>query len=183
MEEEEIETYLKALGEELERQGITQPIRILVVGGVFMVCAMKSRDATEDIDAILLDLPELTDKPPIEIIKKFIRAKNAVAKRFEIPRKWFNDSVKEFLLDYAPNPPFSLWKTFQMLHVFFPPKEYVLASKLMTFRLKDYDDVEALLQDVGIETREQAQALVDRFVPDKRWQEHYELSKNLDTLF
>jgi hypothetical protein len=184
MEEEEIELYLAALGEELARQGFTDPVRILVVGGVFMVCAMKSREATEDIDAILLDYPEMTEKPRTEAIKKFIRARNAVATTHHLTRNWLNDTARQFLFDYAPNPgeP-SLWKSFGPLQIFFPQGEYVLASKLMMFRPKDYDDIEALLQAYHIETRGQAQALVDRFVPDKRWQDHYELSKNLDQLF
>jgi hypothetical protein len=183
VEEEEIETYLTALGEELVRQGFVQPVRMLIVGGVFMVMQMKSRDATEDVDAILLDLPEMTKKPPIAQIKKFIRAKNAVAAKYNIPRKWINDTVKQFIMDYAPEPEMQLWKTFQVLEVFFPSKEYVLASKLMTYRLKDLDDIRALLEDLAIETREQAQAVVDRFVLDKGWQEFYALQKNLDDIF
>ncbi len=183
MEEEEILQYLTMLGEELMRQGVTQPVRLLVVGGVVMVTLLKNRRSTEDVDVILLDLPEMTDKPPITVIRQFIRAKNAVAKKYNIPRKWLNDSVKQFLLDYAPNPEMHLWKTFQMLHVYFPSKEYLLASKLMTFRPKDQDDVRALLEDLQIETREQAQALVDRFVPDKGWQDYYELDANLNDIF
>jgi Nucleotidyltransferase of unknown function (DUF6036) len=183
MEGTQIEAYLTALGEELARQGFTEPVRLLVVGGVFMVLEMGSRKATEDVDAILLDLPEMTDKPPTKEIKKFVHAKNVVASQHNIPRKWLNDVVKSFLLDYAPVPPLHHWKTFGALAVYFPPKEYILVSKLMTFRLKDYDDIQALLEDLHIETRTQAQALVDQFVPDKRWQAHYQLQKSLDEIF
>jgi hypothetical protein len=70
-----------------------------------------------------------------------------------------------------------------MLHVYFPSKEYILASKLMTFRPKDLDDVRALLEDLQIETREQAQAIVDRFVPNKGWQGYYGLDANLNDIF
>ena len=183
MEGTQIEAYLATLGEELTRQGFKEPVRLLVVGGVFMVLQMGSRKATEDVDVILLDLPEMTDKPPTKEIQKFIRAKNAVAAQHGIPRKWLNDTVKAFLLDYAAVPPLHHWKTFGALSVYFPPKEYILVSKLMTFRLKDYDDIQALLEDLEVETREQAQALVDQFVPDKDWQNYYELQKNLDQIF
>lgn len=183
MEEKEIEDYLTELGNALGRQGFTEPVRMLIVGGVFMVLKMKTRDSTEDVDAILLDLPQLTDKPPTKDMKKFIQAKNAVAQKYQIPRKWLNDSVKDFLFDIAPNPHPSLWKGFGLLHVYFPPSEYILAAKLMTFRLKDLDDIQALLEELKVETREQAQDIVDQFVPDKRWQAHYDLQKNLDSIF
>ena len=55
--------------------------------------------------------------------------------------------------------------------------------KLMAGRRKDDQDIEVLLEDLQIETREQAQALVDQFIPDRQRQEIDKLSRTLDELF
>ncbi|GCE45927.1 hypothetical protein EI42_01358 [Thermosporothrix hazakensis] len=181
MESQDIERYFIALGEELERSPLQEPVRVLVVGGGYMLLIVKNRKSTEDVDVVLMDLPDTTNPTPEA--KAFKAAVRAVAGRFKLKRRWLNDDVAYFIRDMAPDPQATLWRKYGKLHIYLPAKEYILALKLMVFRQKDMSDVEALLQELDVTTREQAQAIVDRFVPDPRWQEEYLLEETLDTLF
>ena len=64
MESQEIERYFQALGDELELREFKNPVRIMVVGGVFMLLMVKNRKATEDVDVVLLDFPATTNATP-----------------------------------------------------------------------------------------------------------------------
>ena len=61
MDSSEIDTYLRALDEELEKRPIRKPVRIVVVGGVYMLCFSGNRAATKDVDIIPLDFPDTTN--------------------------------------------------------------------------------------------------------------------------
>lgn len=181
MEDQDIELYFQDLGDELEAQGFAEPVRIMVVGGVFMLLTLKNRKSTEDIDVVLMDMEDTTNPSPQS--KAFQGAVRAVARRHGLKRKWMNDDVAYFIRDMAPEPEASLWRIYKKLHVYLPAKAYIFALKIMVFRQKDLNDVEALLKELEITTREQAQAIVDHFVPDQRWQTEYQLEDTLDELF
>ena len=181
MQSQEIEKYFQDLGDELEQRGFKNPVRIMVVGGVFMLLMVKNRKATEDVDVVLLDFPDTTHPTPET--ESFKAAVNAVASKHRLKKKWMNDDVAYFIMDMAPDPQPELWHEFKKLHVYLPAKENILALKLMVFRQKDIHDVESLLEELQVKTRESAQAIVDKYVPDKRWQEHYILEQTLDELF
>jgi hypothetical protein len=70
-----------------------------------------------------------------------------------------------------------------MLEVFIPPREYVLALKVFAGRPKDRDDIDSLCQQLQIRTREQAQQIVDRYIPNKQVQQLNHLDDTLDELF
>jgi len=70
-----------------------------------------------------------------------------------------------------------------MLEVYIPPKEYILALKLLASRKKDQKDILALCQQLNVQTREQAQQVVDHYVPDREVQQLSNLKKTLSTLF
>jgi len=76
-----------------------------------------------------------------------------------------------------------LWQTYGMLEVYIPPREYILALKLLANRKKDQKDILALCQQLNVQTREQAQQVVDRYVPDKEVQQLSNLNKTLSILF
>ena len=181
MEGQEIEQYFQLLGDELEQLGIQEPVRMMIVGGAYMALAVKARRSTEDVDVVLMDLPDTTNKTPAT--KAFQTAVRAIAKKNGLKRTWMNDDVAYFIRDMAPDPQATLWRKYRQLSVYFPAREYILALKLMVFREKDRADVATLLQSLMVTTREQAQAIVDRFVPDRRWQVEYQLEDTLDELF
>jgi hypothetical protein len=181
LDSQDIERYLQDLGDELETRGFQEPVRIMIVGGVYMLLMVKNRKSTEDVDVVLMDMEDTTNKTPQT--RAFQGAVRAVASKHHLKRTWMNDDVAYFIREMAPEPDAKLWQKYKQLHVYLPAKEYILALKLMVFRLKDVNDVEALRKELGVTTREQAQAIVDRFVPDRRWQEEYQLEDTLDELF
>ena len=70
-----------------------------------------------------------------------------------------------------------------MIELYLPPKEYILALKLMAGRTKDASDIEALSLELQIQTSNQAQQLVDRYMPDKQLQQLSDLEKTLHDFF
>jgi hypothetical protein len=186
MDRQNIEQYLSDLGDVLESLGVREAIRIFVIGGAFMVHQIGSRTATEDVDAVLMDLPDLSDKQATKsypVLKKLKTAINTVAKQHSIPRHWFNDDAAYFLRSFLARPETTYYGSFGVLRVYFPTTRCMLVLKLMIFREKDRADIEALLRELGITTREQAQALLDEFVPDRATQEYYEIPSTLDEFF
>jgi hypothetical protein len=181
VEDQQVGIYLQDLGDELERRDFKDPVRIMIVGGVYMMLMVKNRKSTEDVDVVLMDMEDTTNQTPQT--KAFQAAVRAVAHKHSLKRKWMNDDVAYFIRDMAPEPEAYLWQRYKKLHVYLPAKEYILALKLMVFRPKDVNDVEALCRELDVTTRERAQEIVDHFVPDKRWQDEYQLEDTLDELF
>lgn len=183
MERKEVEIYLQELGDELELKGSRTPVRVMIVGGVAMLFLAFNRESTEDVDVVLMDIEGDSSTNPTPETKVFKSAVNAVAKRYQMKRTWINDDVAYFIRDMAPNPEAKLWREFKKLHVYLPSKEYILALKLMVYRQKDMSDIDALMSQLDVTTREQAQAIVDHFIPDDAWKEQYQLEDTLDELF
>lgn len=76
-----------------------------------------------------------------------------------------------------------LWRTYAVLEVHIPPSEYILALKLLAGRQKDEEDIQTLCQLLRIRTRQQAQKLVDRYIPNRQVQQINDLDEKLDNLF
>jgi len=64
MDSSEIDTYLQALGEELADRAIRKPVRLAVVGGVYMLFFLKNRLATKDVDVVAAFIPPLGPLTP-----------------------------------------------------------------------------------------------------------------------
>jgi hypothetical protein len=179
MQSQEIELYLQELNEELEDRAIAKPVRIVVVGGVYMLAFIKNRSSTKDVDIIPLSFPDSMNED--KHTKAFRSATNAVAKKHQLRRNWMNDVVASF----APEPELAqlhVWQKYANLHVYVPSAEYILALKLLAGRDRDEDDIQALCAQLSVHTHEQAQELVDRFAtPD--WQRECCLDVTLDALF
>lgn len=177
MESDEVETYFQALDEELGKRKIQKPVRLAVVGGIYMMYFLKNRVSTKDVDVIPLDFPDTTE--PSEATKVFRSAVNAVAKRYQIRRDWMNDVVAAFTQELGT---LNVWRTYANMEIYVPNAECILVLKLLAGRDKDEDDILALCEKLDIQTREQAQGLVDRYA-DKSWQMECVLDKTLDALF
>lgn len=81
-------------------------------------------------------------------------------------------------------PDGELWKQFGPLHIYVPPKEYILALKIIAGRKKDLEDCAILFPQSGITTYEQAKQLLDRYILPKTQEEHAEqIKSSLDKLF
>ncbi len=177
MDSGEIDTYLQALDDALANRDIRKPVRLAVVGGVYMLFFLKNRAATKDVDVVPLDFPDTTN--PNRETKVFRSAVNEVAKTYRLRREWMNDVVAAFI---PPLGPLTLWRAYTHLHVYVPQADCMLALKLLSGRPRDEEDIAALCQQLNISTREQAQALVDRYA-DRHWQQECMLEATLDALF
>ena len=179
MDSNEIDTYLRALDAELAQRPIKKPVRIVVVGGVYMLFFLRNRAATKDVDIIPLDFPDTTN--PTRETKVFRSAVNAIAKTFRLRRDWMNDVVAAFTQP-LPAESLVLWRDSPNLQIYVPRADCMLALKLLAGRPRDAEDIAALCAELAIHTREQAQALVDRYA-ERHWQEEYLLQATLDALF
>jgi hypothetical protein len=182
MNARQIETYLQELGDELAARGFRRPVRVTIVGGVFMLVNVKNRMSTEDVDIILMDIDSMSYTPLPEETRKFRAAVWAIAGRKGIPRSWLNDDSSLFITSYITNTGARLWKRFNKLEVYFPSKEAVLAMKIIAFRDKDQEDIAALCKQLRIKTRVEAQAIIDRFVTDEGQKENL-VARTLNRLF
>jgi hypothetical protein len=180
MHAQEIENYLAELGQELQNLGLQHPIRILLVGGAFMLTQIQNRASTNDVDVLLKDGEDSTTSPRYQTFRAAVRA---VARKRTLPSNWLNDIMGDFLRDTGTAPDGTLWRTYTMLEVYIPPREYVLALKVFAGRPKDRDDIDSLCQQLQIRTREQAQQIVDRYIPNKQVQQLNHLDETLDELF
>lgn len=180
MQAEEIEAHLAELGQELQEMGLQRPIRILLVGGAFMLTQIRNRQATDDIDIVIKDVKDTTTPWLYQTFKAAIRS---VAMKNKIPTSWLNDVIGDFLRDLGSVPDGKLWRTYGKLEVYLPPEEYILALKLLAGRPKDRNDILALCKRLQVQTREQAQQVLDRYIPNKQLQRMNKIEKTLTRFF
>lgn len=175
----EIEQFLRELGEELAKTFHT-PVRVMLIGGAYMILTQRNRRTTKDVDIFPLNIPVSTQESAET--KNFQTAVRAVGRRNKIPRDWLNDVAFSMLEGLGPEPQPVLWATFGMLEIYLPPDDFILALKLFAYRDKDIADIEVLLTMLQVTTREQAQAIADKYIYP-RWQLEYKLQETLDDLF
>ena len=180
MQAQDIEAHLADLGRELQNLGVECPVRILMIGGAFMLTQLRNRSTTDDVDVLLKDVDDPTVSP---LYQTFETAVQAVASRNQISISWINDRIRDFIRNIGEVPEGVLWRTYAMLEVYIPPDEYILALKLMAGRQKDRGDILALCQQLHIQTREQAQQIVDRYVPEKEVQQLSGLDDTISDIF
>lgn len=179
----DIGNYFAQIGGELTAAGVRDEIEVLLVGGAWML----SEDYpifTEDIDVWPRNIPATTDDDASEnpLTQALAQAVDNVARKNKLDRHYFNDDAALFMREYL-RPDRYFYKRFGPLVVYKPSKACILASKLMIARPKDLDDARALIDDLGITTREQAQAILDRYVSNRLMQHKYEAPRTLHILF
>ena len=145
-----------------------------------MLTQIQNRHNTDDIDVLLKDIE---DSRTSSLYQTFKTAVQLVARKNQLPSIWLNDMIGDFLRDLGTAPEGRLWHRYDQLEVFLPPKEYILALKLLAGRQKDMRDIQALCQQLRVQTREHAQQLVDRYIPDKQFQQLNNLDKTLSMFF
>ncbi len=140
------------LNEELRRAGTEG--ELFLVGGAVMCLAYAARPSTQDVDALF--------RPAREVREAAAR----VAVQAGIQPDWLNDGVKGFLSERGEFSPFL---ELDHLRVMVAQPEYLLAMKCLSLRIgaefHDEDDVRYLLRHLGIESYEQAVAVITRFYP------------------
>ncbi|EFH79626.1 hypothetical protein [Ktedonobacter racemifer] len=197
MNSKQIVQYLEELSQALSQLGAPS-IHILVPGGAFMLLQGK-RQLTLDIDFVLIENPnplriptqgtfqiavQRTEVSKTPYGKKFKRAIEFVASQHKgLAEDWMNDEAAVYYYDDAPFAEVRFWRNFNnVLYVYLPSFAYMFAAKVAAYRQKDIKDIQVLKQELNIQTRAEAQAILDKFLlPDA--QEFWEVDKKLKRLF
>jgi hypothetical protein len=151
MDKNDIQRYLKMLGQELAAQG--RKGAILLVGGAVMVLTVGNRRSTRDIDA------------SFEREAAAIRsAVSQIAYQEGLPPDWLNDGAKGFLYS---QPPITLWKRYPGLDIYLPLLGYILVMKIIAGRPQDISDAEAIVQRLGLADPQQVIDILRQYIPSQ----------------
>lgn len=175
---EDITSLLQELGAELEKK-FSEPVQVMLIGGAYMILTLHNRQSTEDIDIYPLNIPD--SMRPDKQTRHFLAAIREIARRHRLPRKWLNGVSFSLLGGLSPQS-MERWETYGMLEIYKPPADFILALKLFADRDKDKSDIAALLQDMEITKRDQAQAILDRYI-EQRFQREYRVHLTLNKWF
>ncbi len=179
MDSHEIEKYLAELGAELKRRSVKGPIRLLLIGGAYMLLLENASRTTNDIDIFWLE-EEAFRQTRIILSESVL----AITRRYTLRPDWFNFLTQILLQNDVIIPHGKLWKRYGPLHIYIPPKEYMLALKIMAGRDKDLADCAILLPQTTIKTQQQAQQLLDRYILSEAQEKNAEQIENsLNKLF
>jgi len=179
VDSQEIEKYLAELGAELKRRGVKKPIRIMLIGGAYMLVLERATRTTEDIDIFWLEGDAFQQLRSI-----LSECVVTITRRYTLRPDWLNYLSQILLQNDIIIPNGKLWKQHGPLHIYIPPKEYMLALKIMAGRDKDIDDCAILLPQTKIKTRQQAQQLLDRYIlPEAQEKNADQIENSLNKLF
>jgi hypothetical protein len=151
-----IRELLAALNGELATKDVNG--ELFLAGGAVMCLVFRVREATKDIDALMVPAAELR------------RAAEVVGAREGLPPGWLNDAVKGF---FSASGRFEVYAEYSHLRVFAPHPEYLLAMKCLAMRLgeefQDRDDVAVLVKILGLRNVKAAEAALARYYPLERY--------------
>jgi hypothetical protein len=151
-----ISELLGALNAELAADGVRG--EIYLAGGAVMCLVFHAREATKDVDALLVPAAELR------------RAAERVALREGLPPGWLNDAAKGF---FSATGRFDVYRELTHLVVFCPHPDYLLAMKCLSMRLSeeshDREDVATLVKLLGFTRVGEAEAALARYYPLDRY--------------
>ncbi len=157
---EQILAALRALSDELGKQGITG--EVCLFGGTVMVLAFTARLSTKDVDALF---------QPTQAIREVARR---IADEQQLPADWLNDGVKGFLSARHETTVGNL-PQFPHLRLTMPVPEYLLAMKCMAARLggtidypSDVADIVFLIRHLKFKSAKEVLDLVGQYYPANR---------------
>lgn len=132
----------------LKRRGVVGEIHIF--GGVAMVLAFNSREATRDVDAVFA--------PDTHVLE----AAHEVAVEMRLPKSWLNNQASSYVSGVAGRgtPVFD----HPNLRVMITPTEHLLAMKVRAARaVRDAEDIRVLLRELKITRVAQVVKIVDKY--------------------
>jgi hypothetical protein len=161
IQEADIVAFLTQVGTDLEEFGFQEPVRLLLIGGAFMITQLRSRTATGDIDVALLEWERWG-----EIYELFKRIVLYELSEIGASAEGFSDDITEFLPLMGLPKIRTLWLSVGKLEVYVPDPGYILALKLLANRDKDQPDLQVLLALLKIKRRKQAEKLLKTYVSE-----------------
>src|SRR5437588_9515164 len=141
MQAHEIEYYLAELGAALESQGITKPVRMLLIGGAYMMLLANAPRTTDDVDIFWMEEGEDFHKAR-QALRDGVQA---IASKYALPPNWLNYLTQVLIYDKIIMPRGRLWKRYGPLHVYAPPKESVVGVKILEGRDEERSDCRDLV--------------------------------------
>lgn len=99
MNSQEIEQYLKELGLELQNRGIKKPIRVMVIGGAYMLLLANSPRPTDDIDFFWLDKDVFQPSFSQETFNILMDCLQVVTEKYMLEEGWFNYFAQMLMID------------------------------------------------------------------------------------
>ena len=166
--EADLQDAFMELGTEARREG--KVIDLAVYGGSALMLASNFRVTTQDVDGVVEGDPSTIE-----------RLARQVAQKRGWPHDWLNDGVRTYL---SPNvnglkEHHALFRAYPSeqepgLRVFVPTPEYMLAMKLMAFRIdpvagkSDIVDIINLIEVVGLGSADEAVEFAAAFYPEAR---------------
>jgi hypothetical protein len=138
--------------------------------------------SSHDVDIFWL---EHEDEETLQQALRALRdAVQLVAQKNGLGLSWLNYLTQLLLYDQVHIPKGRLWRRYGPLHLYIPPKEYILALKFLAGREKDIEDCRILLPQTKVKTRRQARRLLERYVfPDAQTKNAEQIENTLDELF
>jgi hypothetical protein len=194
MTKSELEALLKEFDEALVQAFPgPEPMSVLLVGGACLLLLGITTQPVASVEVIIFEMLGSEERTIVfhsPIADKIRRIIKAIGKRYRLKgecQQFLNDDAAPFLLELSEQelPPKRLLKAYRKLHLYAPRDlGYLLACKLMLGRPeKDGADREILCQILAIQSRAQAQQLVDRYFPSPALQATYRLPCTLESLF
>jgi hypothetical protein len=155
---EELREILRYLDSLLVREGLELEIAVYGGAAVMLHFGTRSRDITEDVDAVIVNRAQFGSHPSVF---------REVAERFGLAEDWINSNIintlselkREDLIDFGD---------FANIAIKLPSKEQLLAMKVKAARYfpkNDFADARQLVDDLGISTLEELRGIVDQYIP------------------
>ena len=150
---DQILTMFESLNEELRIQDVIGEIGLC--GGAVMCLVFNARVSTKNVDAIFEPTREIRTTAAI------------VAEKYGVGNDWLSDAAKGFFLANTPRQDVL---QFSNLRVWAPTAEYMLAMKCISARFDSYDrnDVQFLIQHLGLCSVDDVFAVISRFYPREK---------------
>lgn len=187
---------LEDLGDELAKR-FDEPVELLVIGGACLILLggeeiqrETGRANTYDVDIYPLNVGGLTtvlEFEPGPDAKELTKAIKVVARRNRLGSDWLNDDsymLSGGMKGYVKikRHECTLWAQYGMLAVYVPPWSFLLACKLFAGRDKDEEDTMYLIRKLGIASRTELQAVVDRYI-NFAWQGTHGVPETISKFF
>ena len=119
---------------------------------------------TDDVDTVWVH-PDIYAGS--ELYRLFSIAVELIAEDENLDDKWLNTDVGDFVRAAGPLPPMTLWKEFGGLQVYVPPRDFILAHKIIAGRAKDRGDIAILSAQLQVKKRTDAQKILDTYISEE----------------
>ncbi|MBO0777772.1 MAG: hypothetical protein J2P37_02990 [Ktedonobacteraceae bacterium] len=177
----DIEQLLQVFGQKFAQRRYPVTVHMLLIGGGYMLTQHDIQRITRDVDLYPLDRTWPDTVPPFP--GHVYEIAQEIAREQGLRHTWLQTLPERHVKVTGGVPRGSLWRTFGIVEIYAPPADYILFLKLRINRPKDRADISYLFDCLGIQTREQAQALIDHYMPDQANQAYFDISTKLHRWF